>query len=99
VGRGWDEGMLEVATGETATLTIQPEWGYGYKGHPEAGIPKNAVVAPAPASQFNPSRLSSFARSVGCSAAPALPCFLHDCDRAAALISGRARDVTADLRR
>ncbi|KAJ1467353.1 hypothetical protein T484DRAFT_1986627 [Baffinella frigidus] len=42
--RGWDEGMLEIGTGESATITIQPEWGYGYPGKPEANIPRNAVL-------------------------------------------------------
>jgi len=42
--RGWDEGILTMAVGELATFTIEPEWAYGKKGMPEAGIPPNATL-------------------------------------------------------
>ncbi|ORY05204.1 binding protein-like protein [Basidiobolus meristosporus CBS 931.73] len=42
--RGWDEGLLTMCKGEKARLTIEPEWAYGRKGVPEAGIPPNATL-------------------------------------------------------
>jgi len=42
--RGWDEGIQTMSSGEVATLTIEPEWAYGKKGVPEAGIPANATL-------------------------------------------------------
>ena len=40
--RGWDEAVRDMATGERATVTIEPAWAYGKKGVPEAGIPPDA---------------------------------------------------------
>ncbi|KAJ3079611.1 FK506-binding protein 2B [Quaeritorhiza haematococci] len=40
--RGWDEALLTMSKGEKAKLVIEPEWAYGKKGLPEAGIPPNA---------------------------------------------------------
>jgi FK506-binding protein 3 len=40
--RGWDECVRDMATGEKATVTIEPSWAYGKKGVPEAGIPPDA---------------------------------------------------------
>ncbi|KAJ1918761.1 FK506-binding protein 2B [Mycoemilia scoparia] len=42
--RGWDEGLLTMGLGEKAVLTIEPEWAYGKKGVPAAGIPPNAKL-------------------------------------------------------
>lgn len=28
----WDEALLTMSLGETAQITIEPEWGYGKKG-------------------------------------------------------------------
>jgi FK506-binding protein 1 len=41
--RGWDEGMIKLSLGETATLDITPDFGYGAQG---AGgvIPPNASL-------------------------------------------------------
>ncbi|GKT27629.1 FK506 binding protein [Aduncisulcus paluster] len=41
--RGWDEGLLTMCVGEKATLTIDPDFGYGARG---AGgiIPPNATL-------------------------------------------------------
>merc|ERR1712167_182453 len=37
--KGWDEALLTMSVGEVAQITIEPEWGYGKKGCPEAKIP------------------------------------------------------------
>ncbi|KAJ1987445.1 FK506-binding protein 2B [Dimargaris cristalligena] len=42
--RGWDEALLTMSVGEKAELTIEPEWAYGKKGMPEAGIPPNSKL-------------------------------------------------------
>lgn len=42
--RGWDEALLTMTRGETAEITIEPEWAYGFKGLPEAGIPPNSKL-------------------------------------------------------
>jgi len=42
--RGWDEALLTMSRGEKAKITIEPEWGYGAKGVPEAGIPPNSQL-------------------------------------------------------
>ncbi|KAI9229448.1 MAG: FK506-binding protein 3 [Piptocephalis tieghemiana] len=42
--RGWDEGLMLMSVGEKAKLTIEPEWAYGSKGLPEAGIGKNETL-------------------------------------------------------
>ncbi|KXS15076.1 hypothetical protein M427DRAFT_112086 [Gonapodya prolifera JEL478] len=42
--RGWDEALLTMGLGEKAKLTIEPEWAYGKKGLPDAGIPPNATL-------------------------------------------------------
>ncbi|KAJ2452154.1 FK506-binding protein 2B [Coemansia sp. RSA 2336] len=42
--RGWDEGLLTMARGEKAELTIKPEWAYGQKGNSAGGIPPNATL-------------------------------------------------------
>ncbi|KAI8055164.1 peptidyl-prolyl cis-trans isomerase FKBP3 [Syncephalis plumigaleata] len=39
--RGWDEALLTMTKGEKAKLTIEPEWAYGRKGAPDAGIGPN----------------------------------------------------------
>eukprot|EP01116_Phalansterium_solitarium_P001117 TRINITY_DN1089_c0_g1_i2.p1 TRINITY_DN1089_c0_g1~~TRINITY_DN1089_c0_g1_i2.p1 ORF type:complete len:228 (+),score=101.74 TRINITY_DN1089_c0_g1_i2:117-800(+) len=42
--RGWDEGLVTMSVGEKAKLVIEPEWAYGKKGMPDAGIPPNATL-------------------------------------------------------
>lgn len=42
--RGWDEALMEMSVGEKSTVTIEPEWAYGRKGKPEAGIGPNATL-------------------------------------------------------
>ncbi|CAG5082830.1 Oidioi.mRNA.OKI2018_I69.PAR.g10216.t1.cds [Oikopleura dioica] len=42
--RGWDEALLTMQTGEVAGVTIEPEWAYGKKGQPEAGIGPNQTL-------------------------------------------------------
>ncbi|ORX60791.1 hypothetical protein BCR36DRAFT_314611 [Piromyces finnis] len=42
--RGWDEALLTMSRGEKAKVVIQPEWAYGFKGNPEAGIPPNTEL-------------------------------------------------------
>jgi len=42
--RGWDEALLKMSVGETAAVTIEPEWAYGKKGMPDAGIPPNQTL-------------------------------------------------------
>ncbi|OUM68573.1 hypothetical protein PIROE2DRAFT_19838 [Piromyces sp. E2] len=42
--RGWDEALLTMSRGEKAKVIIEPEWGYGSKGVPEAGIPPNSQL-------------------------------------------------------
>ena len=37
--RGWDEALLTMCYGEKAEITIEPDWAYGRKGNPDAGIP------------------------------------------------------------
>ncbi|RKP11144.1 hypothetical protein THASP1DRAFT_27061 [Thamnocephalis sphaerospora] len=39
--RGWDEALVTMSKGEKAKLTIEPEWAYGKKGMPDAGIGPN----------------------------------------------------------
>ena len=39
---GWDEGVMTMKVGETATFIMSPEYGYGAAGFPAWGIPKNA---------------------------------------------------------
>ena len=40
--RGWDEGLMQMKHGEAATLTIEPEFGYGARGI--GPIPGNATL-------------------------------------------------------
>mmetsp|Transcript_7452 Transcript_7452/g.10323 ORF Transcript_7452/g.10323 Transcript_7452/m.10323 type:complete len:229 (-) Transcript_7452:61-747(-) len=42
--RGWDEALLTMSVGEKSKITIEPEWAYGKKGIPDAGIPPNATL-------------------------------------------------------
>lgn len=42
--RGWDEALMKMSVGETAGITIEPEWAYGKKGCPDAGIPPNQTL-------------------------------------------------------
>ncbi|CBY18579.1 unnamed protein product [Oikopleura dioica] len=42
--RGWDEALLTMQSGEVAGVTIEPEWAYGKKGQPEAGIGPNQTL-------------------------------------------------------
>ncbi|KAJ1832288.1 FK506-binding protein 2B [Coemansia sp. RSA 2711] len=42
--RGWDEAVLTMVRGEKADLCIRPEWAYGQRGLPQAGIPPNATL-------------------------------------------------------
>lgn len=42
--KGWDEGVMTMSVGEKAELKIEPEWAYGKKGKPEAGIPPNSTL-------------------------------------------------------
>ena len=42
--RGWDVGIMTMKVGERAVLTIQPDYGYGSAGVPQARIPPNAVL-------------------------------------------------------
>jgi len=42
--RGWDEALLTMQAGEVAAVTIEPEWAYGKKGQPEAGIGPNQTL-------------------------------------------------------
>jgi len=42
--RGWDEALKTMSVGEVAKLTIDPDWAYGKKGMPEAGIPANSTL-------------------------------------------------------
>ncbi len=41
---GWDEGLIGMNVGETKTLTIPPEKGYGEYGTPDGSIPPNATL-------------------------------------------------------
>ena len=41
---GWDEGIVGMKVGETKTLTIPPEKGYGANGTPDGTIPPNATL-------------------------------------------------------
>lgn len=41
---GWDEALLTMQAGEVAAVTIEPEWAYGKKGQPEAGIGPNQTL-------------------------------------------------------
>ena len=36
--RGWDEGLLGHRVGSRVLLSIPPEYGYGARGVPQAGI-------------------------------------------------------------
>lgn len=40
--KGWDAGVLKLSKGETARITIQPEWAYG--GRAVGTIPPNSVL-------------------------------------------------------
>uniref|UniRef100_A0A6U3A411 peptidylprolyl isomerase n=1 Tax=Paramoeba aestuarina TaxID=180227 RepID=A0A6U3A411_9EUKA len=40
--RGWDEGIMEMKLGETCTLEVSSDYGYGEEGLAEGGIPPNA---------------------------------------------------------
>ncbi|KAJ9071618.1 FK506-binding protein 2B, variant 2 [Entomophthora muscae] len=40
--RGWDEALLTMSKGEKSKITIEPEWAYGKKGLPSAGVPPNS---------------------------------------------------------
>ncbi|KAJ2357046.1 FK506-binding protein 2B [Coemansia erecta] len=42
--RGWDEALMTMVRGETASLTIKPEWAYGQRGNQAGGIPPNATL-------------------------------------------------------
>ena len=42
--KGWEEGVKTMSVGESATVTIEPEWAYGKKGQTDAGIPPNATL-------------------------------------------------------
>lgn len=42
--RGWDEALLTMSFGEKAEITIEPEWAYGKKGMPDAGIQPNTTL-------------------------------------------------------
>jgi len=42
--RGWDEALLTMSVGEKVKLIIEPEWAYGKKGLPDAGIPPNSTL-------------------------------------------------------
>jgi FK506-binding protein 3 len=42
--RGWDEALLTMSVGEKATVTIEPEWGYGAKGLPDGNIGPNETL-------------------------------------------------------
>jgi peptidylprolyl isomerase len=44
VVRGWDEGMLNMAMGEAARLTMTGDYAYGAKGFPAWNIPPNATL-------------------------------------------------------
>ncbi|PWW72444.1 peptidyl-prolyl cis-trans isomerase [Tuber magnatum] len=41
--RGWDEAVPQMSLGETAKLTISPDYGYGARGFPPV-IPANATL-------------------------------------------------------
>lgn len=40
----WDEALLTMSKGEKAQLEIEPEWGYGKKGQPDAKYPSMALA-------------------------------------------------------
>eukprot|EP01122_Echinamoeba_exundans_P009215 TRINITY_DN3206_c0_g2_i1.p2 TRINITY_DN3206_c0_g2~~TRINITY_DN3206_c0_g2_i1.p2 ORF type:complete len:112 (+),score=25.04 TRINITY_DN3206_c0_g2_i1:26-361(+) len=42
--KGWDQGVLTMQVGESARLTLTPDFGYGVNGFPSWGIPGNAVL-------------------------------------------------------
>ncbi|KEG12198.1 peptidylprolyl isomerase [Trypanosoma grayi] len=42
--RGWDEGMLQMSTGEKARLTMSGDYAYGDRGFLAWGIGKNASL-------------------------------------------------------
>jgi len=42
--RGWDEALLTMCYGEKAEITIDPDWAYGKKGMPDAGIQPNTTL-------------------------------------------------------
>jgi len=42
--KGWDEGMMQMAIGEEAELTMTSDYGYGAKGFPAWNIPGGATL-------------------------------------------------------
>ena len=49
--RGWDEALITMSVGETAKITVQPEWGFGKAGcgksslfYGKRDVPANAVL-------------------------------------------------------
>ena len=42
--KGWDEGVLTMAKGETARLTCTPDYAYGSGGFPAWGIMPNSTL-------------------------------------------------------
>ena len=42
--RGWDEALLTMTFGEKCEITIEPDWAYGKKGMPDAGIQPNTIL-------------------------------------------------------
>uniref|UniRef100_A0A8B9WT51 peptidylprolyl isomerase n=1 Tax=Bos mutus grunniens TaxID=30521 RepID=A0A8B9WT51_BOSMU len=41
--QGWEEGVAQMSMGQTAKLTISPDYAYGATGHPSI-IPPNATL-------------------------------------------------------
>ena len=41
--KGWDEGMIQLSSGETATLVCSPDYAYGQNGVPGV-IPPNSIL-------------------------------------------------------
>eukprot|EP00796_Vickermania_ingenoplastis_P005008 gene5008-3603_t len=42
--RGWDEGMMQMAVGETSELLMTGDYAYGSRGFPAWNIPPNASL-------------------------------------------------------
>ena len=42
--QGWERGLRNMCVGETRTITVPSNYGYGYYGRPEGGIPGNAAL-------------------------------------------------------